>query len=131
MAPTAGPSNQKQPAERKRKAGGSGKKGKVFVEDKKDLLSLMSSITSSKDAMAESKITKRKAALEESETSVAEEKSRKSRKSVEKEEALERAKASLLEKQRLKKSKKSSSNASGQKQTGSADQPKKKKVGFA
>ncbi|WVQ65036.1 uncharacterized protein L199_003206 [Kwoniella botswanensis] len=133
MAPTAGPSNPKQSGERKRKAGGNGKKGKVFVEDKKDLLCLMSSITSNKDAQAESKVSKRKAAIEESAQSLSEEKNKKSKKSLEKEIALERAKAALVEKQRLKKNRKSTSTTSTKDKSAqlSTDQPKKKKVGFA
>nr|ODN92380.1 hypothetical protein L203_00656 [Cryptococcus depauperatus CBS 7841] len=45
---------------KKRIAGGTGKKGKVFVEDKKDLLSLMSAITSSKETAQRDKITRAK-----------------------------------------------------------------------
>lgn len=71
----AGPS---QP--RKRKAGGDGKKGKVFLEGKvssllsnpnanltlrADLLSLISNVTSSKDAVTRSRIDKQKAAISE------------------------------------------------------------------
>ncbi|WWC68536.1 uncharacterized protein I206_102465 [Kwoniella pini CBS 10737] len=115
----------------KRKAGGNGKKGKVFVEDKKDLLSLMSSITSSKDNIAEKKISKRKAILNEENQLITEGKKEKSKKTIEKEAALERAKTTLIEKQRLKKIKKSSSSAILDKNEPSIDIPKKKKVGFA
>ncbi|WWC87951.1 uncharacterized protein L201_002851 [Kwoniella dendrophila CBS 6074] len=134
MAPLAGPSQTKTKTsnERKRKAGGNGKKGKVFVEDKKDLLSLMSSITSSKDTIAKSKVDKRKAAIDESIQTSSEDKNKKSKKSIEKEKALERAKATLIEKQKLKKERKSSSTTKSKNTSDqSTDLPKKKKVGFA
>ncbi|WRT65764.1 uncharacterized protein IL334_002713 [Kwoniella shivajii] len=127
MAPTASSSAPHKGVERKRKAGGNGKKGKVFVEDKKDLLSLMSSITSSKDKVAESKVAKRKAVVDETAPVNSDDKNKKSKKGLQKEKALEEAKASVLEKQRLKKKRKSTSN----KPASTPDKPVKKRVGFA
>ena len=71
------PKTKLAPRGRKRKAGGGGKKGKIFLEDKasldsallfpqadviqSELLSLMSSITDSQDDIAQSKVDKHRA----------------------------------------------------------------------
>ncbi|WVF65851.1 hypothetical protein IAT40_000588 [Kwoniella sp. CBS 6097] len=154
MAPTAtaGPSShhggagqkaQQPQLQRKKgqkgKAGGNGKKGKVFVEGKADLLSLISDITSTKDSAAQQKVDKRKNAIEsQTEGKVDDGKGKKSRKAEEREKALESAKSALLEKQRLKKKRKGSSkttSTSGSKGNSTEGEeggvPAKKRVLFA
>ncbi|WVQ93485.1 hypothetical protein IAU59_000559 [Kwoniella sp. CBS 9459] len=137
MAPSAtsaGPSSQApvpRQKGRKGKAGGNGKKGKVFVEGKADLLSLISDITSSKDSEAQQKVDKRKNAIESHTQSRSEaradDKGKKSRKAEERDKALESAKSALLEKQRLKKTRKTASKVA----TGSESSTKSRVSGGA
>ncbi|KGB78362.1 hypothetical protein CNBG_3924 [Cryptococcus deuterogattii R265] len=120
--------SQIQPAQkikgRKGKAGGTGKKGKVFVEDKKDLLSLMSSITSNKDSVRAEKVAKAKAHIEKGDGRTEKKNDGSLRKRQEKQKALEAAKAKLVEKQREKKRRRQGKEVVEEK-------PAKKRVGFA
>ncbi|WWD16445.1 hypothetical protein CI109_100871 [Kwoniella shandongensis] len=115
------------------KAGGPGKKGKVFVEDKSSLLSLMSEITKSKESLVRSKVTKTRAALSEFE-SIEAKKGKNAglgneKKRVEREKALNQAKAALLEKAKEKRKRKQA--ASAPQSDDQPDKPFKKRVGFA
>ncbi|WVQ78810.1 hypothetical protein IAT38_000901 [Cryptococcus sp. DSM 104549] len=123
----AGPSSK--PTKPRRKAGGPGKKGKVFVEDKADLLSLMSSITTTQDALSSSRVAKARQVSDIAEEARKTKKSEGSlKKRAEKERALEEAKAKLVEKQREKRRKK---NAAAKGEDAEDVKPAKKRVGFA
>ncbi|KAK8861639.1 hypothetical protein IAR55_002462 [Kwoniella newhampshirensis] len=138
LAPTPTPtrassSNAKLSAKGRRKAGGPGKKGKVFVEDKSSLLSLMSQITKSKETIVQSKVAKTRASLTDAEA-VETKKGKHAglgneKKRVEREKAINQAKAALLEKAREKRRRKQQA-ASGQ-AFDKTDKPVKKRVGFA
>ncbi|WVN90708.1 uncharacterized protein L203_105950 [Cryptococcus depauperatus CBS 7841] len=91
---------------KKRIAGGTGKKGKVFVEDKKDLLSLMSAITSSKETAQRDKITRAKKLAEGIQGKKGDRNEGTMRERMKKERELEAAKAKLLDKQKAKRRKK-------------------------
>ncbi|ODN86592.1 hypothetical protein L198_07287 [Cryptococcus wingfieldii CBS 7118] len=120
----------------RRRAGGPGKKGKVFVEDKKDLLSLISSISGEAEALSTSRISKVKDVQQEKAVqqfkrnqdvgaaggktlSGAERKKRARAKE------LKEAKTKVLEKEKAKKDRKAG------KQTPADGKPAKKSVGFA
>ncbi|WVR03771.1 hypothetical protein IAU60_000766 [Kwoniella sp. DSM 27419] len=134
MAPNiAGPSSAplKKEKGRKGKAGGPGKKGKVFVEGKADLLSLISGITSSKDAETESKVAKRRAVMDSQESADSQDKAKKSKKASERDKALASAKAALKEKERLKKKRKEAVKNGAGVNGAEAEAKPKKRVGFA
>ncbi|GFZ42477.1 hypothetical protein JCM24511_00192 [Saitozyma sp. JCM 24511] len=145
-------SSQQAGGPSRRKAGGAGKKGKVFLEDKSGLLSLMSSITSSKEAIAESRVSKLKAkgvgaggesqgsdGLDGAKSKSAGrsvppggEKKKKSgdKKKEERAKALSETKQKILERAREKKAAKKGKSAAQPSSQGTLDaQPKKKRVG--
>ncbi|WVQ74714.1 hypothetical protein IAR50_004318 [Cryptococcus sp. DSM 104548] len=130
---------RKQQAKEKggrRKAGGTGKKGKVFVEDKKDLLSLISSISGEAEALSTSRISKIKDVQQEKAVqqfkknqdagaAAGKTLSGAERKKRARARELKEAKAKVLEKEKAKKQRKAG------KGTPADGKPAKKSVGFA
>ncbi|KAK4690086.1 hypothetical protein P7C73_g13, partial [Tremellales sp. Uapishka_1] len=109
---------------RKGKAGGPGKKGKVFMEDKTSLLSLVNSMTSQKDQMIKERIDKAKPRTPAEPTH--KEPSASERKKKERARALREAKKALVEKAKAKKR----ASKGGIDVVPAGEEPKKR-VGFA
>ncbi|KAL7424728.1 hypothetical protein Q5752_000412 [Cryptotrichosporon argae] len=125
----AGPSTLR-PAERqagqgkKKKAGGSGKKGKVFLEDKAGLMHLIDAVTAPKDSAAAAKIGRNRARADAVYAAERDGKGKVSKKAADRGKALDRAKEAIREKEKERRRKKKGGP--------DADEAKpKKRVGFA
>ncbi|ORY20573.1 hypothetical protein BCR39DRAFT_555213 [Naematelia encephala] len=125
-------------------AGGVGKKGKVFLEDKAGLLSLVESVTSSQDTARESKLEKTRVVTAKYEDQDKDKERVKGdlgkKKRIEKEKALSKAKAEIIQQSRDKKRRRKATSVRSPldaipRKTGLGDHEvsikRKKRVGFA